>query len=242
MRQFPRKPGPVQHAFRTVAACTIRAWLNVYHRVEMIGRDNLPSPGSFVMVANHASHLDALCLLSALPLGRLHQAFPAAASDYFFQSLPRVALSVFVINAMPFDRAADVRGTLDRCRALLAVPGNILSLFPEGTRGTGGRIGRFRPGIGRLLAQSDVPVVPCHLSGTDRALPKGAWLPRPCRIRLTIGTPQTFQQWTQERDSIRDLCCTLRRRVLSLGGIEERAAAHQPDPDEQMFSTEWGDS
>jgi 1-acyl-sn-glycerol-3-phosphate acyltransferase len=243
MRQFPRKPGAVQHAFRTVAACAIRAWLNVYHRFEMVGRNNLPSAGSFVMVANHASHLDALCLLSALPLGRLHQAFPAAASDYFFQTLPRVALSVFIINAMPFDRAVDVRGSLKRCRQLLAVPGNILILFPEGTRGTGGRIGPFRPGIGKLLAQSEVPVVPCHLSGTQRALPKGAWLPRPRRIRLTIGTPQSFERCSQERGSIRSLCNSLRRGVLALGGIEEPAGAGHPGRDEPglALATDWGD-
>jgi len=56
------------------------------------------------MVANHTSHLDALCLTAALPLRKLHRAFPAAAEDYFFVKLPRLAVAVFVVNALSFCR------------------------------------------------------------------------------------------------------------------------------------------
>lgn len=235
--QLPRKAGLLRHAVRSVAACSIRAWLAAYHRYEIVGRQNLPTSGSFVMVANHSSHLDALCLLSALPLRRLPQAYPAAAADYFFGSLPRLALSVFIINAIPFDRAAHVRQSLDLCRELLDEPGNILILFPEGTRATNQRIGRFRPGIGMLLAGTNVPVVPCHLAGTRHALPKGAWVPRPRKIRLTIGAPQTFTGWSQERSSIRRLCDHLRRSVLQLGTLDR--VPHEP---QLALASNWGES
>lgn len=237
MYQLPRQWGLLRHAVRTVAACSIRAWLRCYHRYEIIGRQNLPNNGSFVIAANHASHLDALGLLSALPLGRLRQAYPAAAADYFFESLPRLALSVFIINAIPFDRSAHVRQSLDLCRALLAEPGNILILFPEGTRATDERIGRFRSGIGMLLAGTDVPVVPCHLSGTRQALPKGAWIPRPGKVRLSIGTPQTFAAWSQERSSIRQLCDQLRQSVVQLAEPD-----HIPQQPQLAVASNWGDS
>lgn len=235
--QLPRKPGLLRHAVRSVAACSIRAWLGVYHRYEIVGRQNLPTGGSFVMVANHSSHLDALCLLSALPLRRLPQAYPAAAADYFFESLPRLALSVFIINAIPFDRAAHVRQSLALCRALLAEPGNILILFPEGTRATDQRIGRFRPGIGMLLAGTNVPVVPCHLSATRQALPKGAWIPRPRKVRLTIGLPQTFTAWSQERSSIRRLCDHLRHSVSQLATLDR-----VPNEPQLALAPNWGES
>ena len=63
-----------------------------------------PADESFVLVANHASHLDTLCLLAALPLRRLHRAYPAAAADYFFVNVARRALAVLVVNALPFHR------------------------------------------------------------------------------------------------------------------------------------------
>ncbi len=126
-----------------------------------------------MIVANHASHLDTLAIISALPLGKLHRVFPAAAKDFFFESLPRTALASILVNALPFDRRTHVRQSLSLCKAVLEKPGNILVIYPEATRSTTGEIGEFRPGISLLLAGSDLSVVPCHLDGTFRAWPKG---------------------------------------------------------------------
>ncbi len=159
----------LSYGVRSISAVALRLWLRVYHRLRIIGSENLPADRSCVLVANHASHLDALCLLSAVPLRRLHRAFPAAAADYFFESIPRIALSVLVVNALPFHRETHTRESLAVCRQLLAGRGNILIVFPEGTRSTDGRISTFKPGVGMLVAGSDVPVLPCHLAGTRRA-------------------------------------------------------------------------
>ena len=75
---------------------------------------------------------------------------------------------------------------------MLANGGNILLIFPEGTRTVTGDIGRFRSGIGRLVVGTTLPVVPCHLSGGVKAWPKGAFFPRPRRLRLRIGAPRTY--------------------------------------------------
>src|SRR5436309_12525835 len=159
LRRFPREPDMLVYGLRSLMALIIRGWLRAYHRFEIVGLENLHDNGSFVMVANHASHLDALCLLAALPLSKLHRAFPAAAADYFFESVPRVWIAAVVVNALPFARQSHVRQSLPLCHALLANPGNVLILFPEGTRSTTGELGRFKPGIGALLAGCDVPVV-----------------------------------------------------------------------------------
>ena len=63
--------------------------------------EHLRSNRSFVLVANHSSHLDTVCLLAGLPLRRLHRAFPAAAADYFFKSVPRTWIATVVVNAFP---------------------------------------------------------------------------------------------------------------------------------------------
>src|SRR6267142_3738904 len=138
LRNFPRQPDMLVYGTRLLAALLLRGWLRCYHRLSIVGRENLPTDRSFVMVANHASHLDVLSLLSALPLSKLHRAFPAAARDYFFVRVPRLLLAAVVVNALPFDRRFDIRHSLSLCRTLLENPGNILLIFPEGTRSVTG--------------------------------------------------------------------------------------------------------
>ncbi len=167
-------------------------------------------------MANHASHLDTLCLLAALPLRKLHRAFPAAARDYFFVSVPRLAMAAVCVNALPFARQNQIRQSLEVCRQLLANPGNILILFPEGTRTANGQMGEFKPGIGLLAAGCNVPVVPCHLTGTFEAWPKGALLPRPRRIQLRIGAPQSFTGQPPNKEAAERIAHELRQTVAGL--------------------------
>jgi 1-acyl-sn-glycerol-3-phosphate acyltransferase len=149
-------------------------------------------------------------------LKRLHRAFPAAAQDYFFFRTPRMALAAISVNAMPFDRLQGVRHSLELCRELLEQPGNILIMFPEGTRSNNGELGEFKPGIGMLAGGTELPVVPCCLKGTFNAWPKGTRLPRPQPVRLTIGAPRQYNTFGADRDSARQIASELREAVLSL--------------------------
>ena len=216
LRRLPRERDLLCRGIRCIISLIVRAWLKVYHRFSIVGLENLPADGSFVLVANHASHLDTLCLQAALPLRKLHRTFPAAAADYFFVSLPRTAVAVLVANAMPFHRHSHLRESLMRCRQLLARQGNILILYPEGTRSTDGRVASFRPGIGTLVAGTAVPVVPCYLEGAGRALAKGNWFPRPRGIRLVIGRPRRYPSVVQDKAGIRFICADLERAVREL--------------------------
>jgi len=218
LKRFPREPDLTVYGLRSLGALAIRAWLRGYHRLEIIGSENLPATDSFVMVANHASHLDTLCLLSALPLRKLHRAFPAAAQDYFFVNLPRLAASAVMVNALPFARQVHFRQSLELCRQLLANPGNILILFPEGTRTTTGRMGDFRPGVGALVAGTAIPVVPCHLQGAFEAWPKGRVLPRPRSLRLKIGAAQSFSAVPPGKDGAEQISRELQGAVAGLAG------------------------
>ena len=133
------------------------------------------------------------------------------------RAVPRAVFSVIVINGLPFDRASKGGDSLDVCRELLAQPGRILILFPEGTRSESGVLGRFRTGIARLVAGTQTPVVPCHLSGAYEAWPKGALLPRPRSLRLRIGRPRRFADVAPgDRDGALSICTQLRNDVMAL--------------------------
>jgi len=202
---------------RTLAAVFLRCWLRVYHRLTIVGRQNLPVDRSFVLIANHASHLDTLCLLSALPLHRLHRAFPAAAEDYFCVSTLRGLVAAVFVNALPFDRSFVPLRSLSMCAHLLQSPDTVLIFFPEGTRSGGSEPGEFKPGVALLAAGRDIPVVPCHLAGTHAALPKGGRFPRPKAVRLTVGTPRVYAHRPATKESAKGICRELREAVILLG-------------------------
>src|SRR5438128_10234682 len=217
LRQFPREPDMLVYGLRSLGALIIRALLRVYNRFEIVGHENLRTNRSLVIVANHCSHLDTLCLLAALPLRKLHRTFPAAAADYFFQSVPRTFIAAVVTNALPFARRVRVRRSLSICSELLSDPENILIIFPEGTRSETGETREFKSGIGALVAGRDVTVLPCYLQGAFRAWPKGRHLPRPKKVRLILGAPRSYSSRKANKIDICTIAAELHRAVKELG-------------------------
>src|SRR5262245_39708307 len=98
LRGILREPGLLVNSLRLVSAAALRFWLRSYHRLTIVGRENLPTDRSFVLIANHTSHLDALCLLSALSFRQLRNAFPVAARDYFCLTTLRAQVAKLFVN------------------------------------------------------------------------------------------------------------------------------------------------
>lgn len=184
----------VSSAWRVLVAGYLRAM----HRLEVTGREHLPPP-PFVMVANHASHLDALTLAAALPWSAARNAFALAAGDTFFSSTPAAAFAAYAVNALPVWRSRTTAADLAGLRARLMEDGAVFILFPEGTRSRTGAMAAFKPGIGALVAGSSVPVVPCWLEGAGAAWPAGQRMPKPGRLRLFIGPPLDFGEVPEDR-------------------------------------------
>lgn len=176
----------------------VRGYLRTVHRLTVTGLEHLP-PAPFVMVANHASHLDALTLATALPRSLGRKAFALAAGDTFFTSTPLALFAAYTINALPVWRKQTTPEDLDGMRQRLTEDGAVLILFPEGTRSRDGSMGRFRPGVGALVAGRPIPVVPCWLQGAYAAWPAQRRLPRPGKLALTIGPPLTFPDTAPDR-------------------------------------------
>ena len=212
----PRCPDLLAYSLRTAGTCLVRTWLCTCFGFRVKGRENLPADGSFVMVANHSSHLDAICLLAALPMGRIHTAYPAAAADYFFKNVPLGILSGLFMNALPFSRKGKVRQTLESCRQVLAGERNALILFPEGTRTTTGRMNPFKGGVGELVAGTATPVIPCYLDGAFDAWPKGQIIPKPQKLTLKIGKPLTFGHLWRNRPNCDRIAQELETAVRNL--------------------------
>jgi 1-acyl-sn-glycerol-3-phosphate acyltransferase len=173
-------------------ALLVRPFMTLFIGLRVSGREHLATPDPFILVANHSSHLDTLSLLSLFPLGRLRRLRPCAAADYFERTPTIAFLSRTFFNVLPIERVPGGTGEhpIQRMRQALE-RGESLLLFPEGTRGAGGDIGAFKPGVAYLAEQLPaVPVVPAYLAHMGRALPKGEILPVPFFCEARIGAPR----------------------------------------------------
>lgn len=226
LQGFPREPDLLVYALRSLSAFGLRAWLRLYHRFKIVGGENLPKSGSFVLISNHSSHLDALTLMSTLPFRSIHRTFPVAAKDYFFCDLPRSAFAAIFINALPFGRLSHQRESLTICGELLKNEGNILILFPEGSRSVTGEMSSFKAGVGCLVAGTPIPVIPCYLQGTFDAWPKGTWFPKPQSVTVRVGKPLTFADRPNGKPSAELIAAELQAAVSALRESHQKESSN----------------
>jgi 1-acyl-sn-glycerol-3-phosphate acyltransferase len=143
-----------------------------------------------ILAANHVSHADTPLLLYALPDRVREQTVVAAAEDYWYQR-PWLGRAVALwLNTFPFSRTGGPQAVLHHSSLLLKSGWNLL-IYPEGTRSPHGELQEFRPGIGFLAIETHTPVVPMHVQGSHRIMPKGRSYPLPAPVRVRIGKPLT---------------------------------------------------
>lgn len=154
--------------------------LNVRHR------ERLPAQGPVIIVANHNSHLDTLTLISLMPLSLLPKVRPVAAFDYFMKTKFLAWFATRIIGILPIDRQGGGNPIAGPNAALKR--GEILVLFPEGSRGEPERLTEFKRGVALLVKENpDVPVIPVFMHGLGKSLPKGTWVIVPFICDIFIG-------------------------------------------------------
>ena len=168
------------------------ALMRLVFRLEVQGREHIPATGPVLIVSNHVSLLDPPIVGGAAP----RELYFLAKEELF--RVPLLGRLIRGLNSRPVKRDGSDGRALKTALKLLAEDRALL-LFPEGTRGTEGRLGEGKPGAGMLAVMSGAPVVPAYVSGSGRALPPGRTLPRPSRVRVRFGPPLHFKAAGSDR-------------------------------------------
>lgn len=164
----------------------VKAYLKL-GKGEVSGQENIPDKGSFILAANHISHLDPP-LLSAYSPRRPHV---IAKKELFENRL--LAWYFRCLGAFPVDRGKADRKAIRHAIKLLK-SGAPLMIFPEGTRSLDGTLGQAEIGLGMMAHATRSPIVPVYLQGTEQAASPLNPKFRVVKVRMKYGKPVDLQE------------------------------------------------
>lgn len=171
------------------------------YRWEIIGHENIPAQGGAIIAANHISLWDPPVVGCALSR-KIH----FMAKEELF-SIPIFSKVIRTLNAFPVKRGVADR-TAIRTAINLLVTGELLGVFPEGTRSKSGQLGNPEPGVAMIALKAGVPVIPAAIIGTNQSWPHSSSIPK---FKIIFGKPiDTFKD-----KSDKETLETLSKQIMS---------------------------
>jgi len=176
--------------------------------LRVAGHENIPVTGPALICANHQSFIDPPLVGSSMrrPIHFM------ARHDLF--TVPVLGWLIARVNAFPVKRtgAGDPAAFKNIFRLLES--GEIVLLFPEGTRSRDGSLQKALPGVGMIAYNARVPVIPCYVYGSREVLPRGARFLHFHRLQTVFGAPIDFSaEYGQEKS--KQLYCEMSAKIMA---------------------------
>jgi 1-acyl-sn-glycerol-3-phosphate acyltransferase len=173
----------------------IGPWVRLLFRPIVEGIEHVPEHGAAILASNHLSFSDSIFL----PLVVKRRITFLAKAEYFNSpGIKGFFTKLFFAGAgqVPIDRTSGsaAKAALETGKRILA-GGNLLGIYPEGTRSPDGRLYRGKTGVARMALEARVPVIPCAMIDTEKIQPIGKKLPKIMRVRIRIGAPLDFSRY-----------------------------------------------
>jgi 1-acyl-sn-glycerol-3-phosphate acyltransferase len=199
---------------RFLRATVGKLFLGLY-RTRFIGLEHLPAEGGFVIAGNHVSYLDPMLLWCGTP-----RPTHFIARDSLFVA-PVVGWVLPRLWGIPISRASADREAITRATNLLKA-GEVVGIFPEGTRQDPDRLtdrpAEAHQGVAFIALRAGAQVVPVGITGTDKALPRGAKLPRFPRVTFRFGEPVCPEDFADlgRKERLEAMTAEIMRRIAEL--------------------------
>ena len=196
-----------------LARMVARICFRCLHRVKIIGVENIPAAGPFLIAAHHSSYYDP-------PLF----GYPVPRPIFFFarRTLMRFKITAWILpilNTIPVDRDSADMGALKKVFNILK-QGHGLILFPEGTRSPDGTVRAFKPGVGMIACRFQLPVIPARNFGAFEAFSKKSKFPRFGKeLTVVYGAPMMpsdYDPGAKVEDRYEEATRRIRERIIAL--------------------------
>ncbi len=197
--------------------------LRTVFRPKVEGLEHVPAEGAAILASNHLSFSDSIFLPLVVP----RRVTFLAKSDYFTSRgfKGRLKAGFFKgVGQLPVDRSGGraSQAALETGKRVLAA-GNLLGIYPEGTRSPDGRLYRGKTGVARMALEAGVPVIPCAMVNTFEIQPPGKVLPKVMPVVMRIGKPLDFSRYAGMEDDrfvLRSMTDEIMYELMQLSGQE----------------------
>lgn len=178
-----RLKAPPRSFFWRICQIIATTYSNIVFDLKVYGTKNVPTRGGALLLANHQSNLDPVLIST-----KLKRPVSYMAKSELFEKGKYFTWLIRSLHAFPVKRGAGDVGAIKEAINRLN-EGNILNMYPEGTRTKTGALGKILPGVAVVIRRAGVPVIPVIIDGSFDAMRKGSLLPRRCKIRIYYGEP-----------------------------------------------------
>lgn len=166
------------------ARAILSMFFSIFYRIEVVGSENIPDEGRFILIANHKHNFDPLLLISAIKNRRI---YPVAKKELF--DLPIIGWLLRKVEVIPIDRQNPSLTTVKTILNTLKEE-KILGIFPEGTRSDMDSFLPPKPGVAMFSVKSKTDVIPISIISTYKPFSK---------IKIVIGEIMDMSKYYNER-------------------------------------------
>lgn len=174
-------------------------------RIKISGIENIPKNGAVIIASNHLSLWDPPIVGYAVP-----RPVHFMAKEELF-NIPVFGWVIRLLNAFPVKRGSADRSAIRRAINILE-SGQIVGLFPEGTRSKTGTLGEFEPGIGLIALKANATVIPTAVINSNKIFSSDYFLPQ---IKVIFGNP-VFVNTELGREAMEEFNSELRSAIENL--------------------------
>lgn len=183
-----------------------RFWFGIILRTRVIGAENIPASGAFILAANHVSNWDPPFLGTFIAREICYMGKEELFKNSIMAAICR-ALHVFPVK----------RGAADKTAIKTAIKilkdGKCLGIFPEGTRSKTGKLGKAEAGVSLIAAMTKAPIIPAAIISTEKIFSREKFFPQ---LAVVYGSPIKFSGSTKDKEALEKFAQSLMKEIAKL--------------------------